>query len=905
MRTRPRSAALLALSLAITSSARGADLPNGWHVRFTSNVADAAAHAPAAALFLGDAETAHPELGLRGWKATYSGIVKLPLAGNWRFGVEADGGTAELYVRDASGREVARCSAPGQADLGPALTAWTALGAADVAIEVRFARAARGAARLRTHWELQPSAEAGFELEPIPTAAVRVPDSLAAAARAGRAAERGRLLLELKGCSNCHDPGPRGALAVARRAAPDLSDATVRAGSEWLARWIAAPAELKHGADMPRVLLDGASASDTATAIVHYLASRAGAKEPVQSSAADSGAAARGTRLFHVLGCAACHGAFAAPAAVFGDAVLPAAVPGVAAAVPYGELAGKWRRSELAAFLREPSRVHPDGRMPSLLLSEAEASDLAAALSARFAPEPAATPAVDAALAARGEAAYRSAGCAACHVLPGLQPPPAAKALAELDPARGCLADADASTPRYDLGAEERSLLAAGIESVRRAAGNAAPADACGRTFERLHCGACHPRDGLGGPADELKPYFISLDDRVDLGDEGRFAPALSGVGFKLATPWFHAVLERGARARPYIAARMPQFGSERVGALPEQFASLDGVRPNGDRAPPGSDDGAIQVGRRLASGDGMNCVSCHVFRDLPAIGSPGPSLSEFGERLRYEWWRAYLPQPARYKPGTRMPAFAAGRASTAFDVLDGDIYAQADALWAWFRLGEAMPAPPGLEAVARFELTPDERPIVFRTFIDEVSPRAIAVGLPQGIHFAFDAEGVRLAEAWKGAFIDAASAWAGRGGMPAGGRGPIAWRAPPGPALVAGAPPAEWPQATGRAGGLRFRGYRLDGAGLPSFLYDCGDLRVTERASGRLVPRAVIERSFAIEGLGDGAVVWLNAGAGATSISGAVDCAAESVAADGATWYRIIKTGPGPAVRFTLEIRP
>ena len=49
-----------------------------------------------------------------------------------------------------------------------------------------------------------------------------------------------------------------------------------------------------------------------------------------------------------------------------------------------------------------------------------------------------------------------------------------------------------------------------------------APLDATARTLARLSCGACHAQGGAGGVPEALRPYFVSTDERVDLGDEGR-----------------------------------------------------------------------------------------------------------------------------------------------------------------------------------------------------------------------------------------------------------------------------------------------------------------------------------------------------------------------------------------------
>ena len=223
-------------------------------------------------------------------------------------------------------------------------------------------------------------------------------------------------------------------------------------------------------------------------------------------------------------------------------------------------------------------------------------------------------------------------------------------------------------------------------------------------------------------------------------------------------------VLLEGAAARPYLGARMPRFGWVHTDELAGWLAQREGVWPDSDDTEPEATEDRVLAGRRMMGRAAMACTSCHSFKDYPPAGSPGPNLTAFGERLRYAWWRSYVHDPARYKPGTRMPSFSSGNRSAFADFADGTMTEQADCMWAYFALGEAMPAPEGLSAAQSLQVPLGERPIVLRTFLENAGPRGIAVGFPVGVHFGFDAAGVRLAEVWRGEFLDAAGAWAGRG---------------------------------------------------------------------------------------------------------------------------------------------
>ena len=124
--------------------------------------------------------------------------------------------------------------------------------------------------------------------------------------------------------------------------------------------------------------------------------------------------------------------------------------------------------------------------------------------------------------------------------------------------------------------------------------------------------------------------------------------------------------------------------------------------------------------------------------------------------------------------------------------------------------------------------LVPDKEPIVFRTFLDGVSAHAIMVGFPQRSHVVFDANRVRLVQAWAGDFISPASAWEGRGGNYAKVPSSDIVASPAGPPLaVLESQSLPWPKDVPQARmgtrrtppGWRYRGYSLDDQGVPTFL--------------------------------------------------------------------------------------
>ncbi|MCA8980492.1 MAG: hypothetical protein KDC14_10740, partial [Planctomycetes bacterium] len=552
------------------------------------------------------------------------------------------------------------------------------------------------------------------------------------------------------------------------------------------------------------------------------------------------------------------------PAELLDDPYSPNELPAETPFRPFGAIAGKWRPAALSAFLRDPLESYPDGRMPSLNLSEEEADAIANYLSAHFGPARDLEGAATEEELALGRKLFVARDCGGCHGLEsaGLTLLPAAVPFAGLDASKACLSESveGAKSPRYDLDAATRAALVGFIanELPKTSADEGLPSHELARAFERHACRACHIVDSAGGPPDDAKVYFWTAEEETDLGDEGRFPPNLSGVGHKLTTSWMREVLTNAGTARPYMATRMPQFGSDHLDGLAELFAAQEGLRPDSDVAPPVMNDELVMTGRELMGLDKMACVTCHVYKDFPPLSTDGPDMTAFAERLRYEWWRGYIHDPQRYKPGTRMPTFGTGNVSSFKDVLDGDLTRQADALWAYMNLGDFMPVPEGLEADSEMIIAVGDRPVVMRAFLPEVGARGIAVGNPNGLHYAYDAERARLVHAWTGEFLDAAGSWAGRGGSENDELGDVVWRALPGPAIWLNTDFSQ--QAT-----PEFRGYALDRDGSPVFYSDLDGVRIEEQIITSMQPERTIRRHFRLTGLSGREMVFVRVATDAT----------------------------------------
>jgi hypothetical protein len=162
-------------------------------------------------------------------------------------------------------------------------------------------------------------------------------------------------------------------------------------------------------------------------------------------------------------------------------------------------------------------------------------------------------------------------------------------------------------------------------------------------------------------------------------------------------------------------------------------------------------------------------------------------------------------------------------------NVFDGNADQQIDAMWHYLSQGSSAREPVGLDGQS-IVLQPKDRPIIYRNFIEGVSPRGIAVGYPAQCNLVWDAEKMSLAFIWKNGFIDAAKHWVGRG---PGNQKPLGDFLvnfeSSAPLAILGSANAAWPTETARSRGVNFKGYRLNATGEPTFRYSFGQVEVED----------------------------------------------------------------------------
>ena len=441
---------------------------------------------------------------------------------------------------------------------------------------------------------------------------------------------------------------------------------------------------------------------------------------------------------------------------------------------------------------------------------------------------------VDAELASRGRQLFSSLGCASCHQLQvdgkRLASARSAKPFASLNLAGGCLSPELTNTPHYSLTEHQRASLTNAIQSLAIEA-NAdivlSPENRIASALVAFNCYACHQRGERGGVEELRNPWFKS--DQPEMGDEGRIPPHLTGVGAKLQPEWIRQVFDNGANDRPYMFTRMPRFGSQNIGHLVAAFGQADpDVADHG--AATDFDERHIKVaGRKLVGSEGFSCIKCHTWGNVKATGIQSINMVTMTRRLKENWFHQYMLNPQQYRPGTRMPAaWPQGQVLLPM-VLDGKATTQVHSIWEYLSDGDKATMPVGLGSNPII-LTAFDEAIIYRNFIEGAGPRAIGVGYPEKVNQAFDANNLRIALLWHGAFMDASKHWLGRGPGFQAPLGDNLLRLPDGVSFsVLDSPDTSWPTQTAKELGYAFKGYRLGEAQRPTFLYGIGNASIED----------------------------------------------------------------------------
>ncbi len=638
--------------------------------------------------------------------------------------------------------------------------------------------------------------------------------------------QSGRLLIGELRCAACH----AGLAADPMKETPELANVGSRLTADFVRRFIASPSTAQPGTTMPDVLgaLSTEQRDETVESLTAYLMSLPG--ELAGDLPAAEPDAEAGRRVFHTVGCVACH----SPRDETGRESLREDV------IPLDHVPGKFQPGALAAFLREPLNVRPAGRMPDLKLTRDEAARLAGFLGGGTAGRRD-HPSWEADRIEAGRRAFQQLNCTACHQPEKERTMPAATRPARdaLDLSRGCLSADPGAAPDFHLSVSQRQAIRRALEAP------VVPLPAADRLhlhLARLNCLACHSRDDRGGIRPELDAYFRTTEE--SLGDLARIPPPLTLVGAKLRPEWLRGVLYDGLTVRPYMLTRMPLFGDAGLAGLAELFEEVDVLPPKELPAPDQESDREVRdAALKLLGDQGLACISCHNYNGKESPGFKGLDLMTSHQRLQPAWFYKFMISPATYRPGIIMPAYWPDGQAVQTEVLGGDTDRQLAALWHKFSLGRTARDPSGLRSQpSMLEVAGAVRTYRGRSRV--AGYRGIAVGFPEGLHYAFNAQNGALAALWQGGFIQVARQSQGAGDFNPASR-PV--QLPQDVAFLqlpdAGTPWPLRPRTSEeqpvnpdplypRNHGYVFLGYSLDDAQIPTFQYRCGPVRIDDRSA-------------------------------------------------------------------------
>jgi mono/diheme cytochrome c family protein len=523
-----------------------------------------------------------------------------------------------------------------------------------------------------------------------------------------------RLFVEL-GCHGCHLAEGYEELAKqdgVTAIGPSLRRIGAKVDHGWLVRWITNPHAYRPRTRMPNFMFERQQAIQIAAYLLADTRAESEAwraAHPAPELAGGPELVARGKALVDSIGCRACH-AFA-PDEVAGQlGANKDIVPNLA------RIAEKTDAQWLYAWLRNPRGYSAVARMPSLRLSDDEARAITAYLTTLGEKE-AEPPDLEAQLAdpnnvAAGEKLVRKYGCFGCHDIPGMEKESrigaelssfGSKTKEELffgdrtdipetwddwtynkllTPRTYATKWIEQVMPQFDLADEDiralRVFLASRTDAkvppkyVEHAPGE--PQIVAGhRLVARYNCTGCHVIDGRGGDIRRLYQEQPTLAP-----------PILNGEGAKVQASWLFNFVKSPSPIRPWLAVRMPTFGltDEEANTVVQYFDALDHVEvPYVHLELAAFSPQSIEAGKLLTSKDYFDCFSCHQRGAQKPQGPPegwAPDLAMAHARLNPEWIIAWLRDPQKVMPGTKMPSFFPGGPP---DILGGDDEAQIRAL--------------------------------------------------------------------------------------------------------------------------------------------------------------------------------------------------------------------------------
>jgi mono/diheme cytochrome c family protein/predicted nucleic acid-binding Zn-ribbon protein len=540
----------------------------------------------------------------------------------------------------------------------------------------------------------------------------------------------GQRLFEQVGCTGCHlVQGYENIPKVA----PSLKKISAKVDPSWMVQWIENPHKFRARSRMPNFDLKREDAVAVA-AFLWSLSKDEGEKWtqehplPGNVRVGDANEIAKGKKLVETIGCRGCHG--------FADGEFSTPLGKSKDLVPnLKDIASKTSAQWIYHWIKNPRDFAPDTRMPSLRLTDDEATAITSYLmSLGGKTEPIAgveEKLADAGNIKRGESLVRKWGCFGCHDIEGMEKESrigaelttfGSKTLEELffgnrtdikqtwddwtfhklkTPRIYATERVEQLMPQFDLADEDINALRILLAGFRERKVNRRYLADQGlrvqqvvegrRLMQQYNCIGCHEIENRGG---FVRKYYEN---------PASAPPPLNGEGEKVQSNWLYSFLKAPISLRPWLEIRMPTFGlsDDHTTRLVNYFNGLSKVEQPfvyiDDRKIPADH---IDAAKQLVSKEFFDCFSCHQQGDRKPEGPMegwAPDLNMARQRLNPNWIIKWLHDPQKVQPGTKMPSFYPGGPD---NILGGKDDRQIEALRDYLlTLGRA--APPATAAAA------------------------------------------------------------------------------------------------------------------------------------------------------------------------------------------------------------
>ncbi len=535
---------------------------------------------------------------------------------------------------------------------------------------------------------------------------------------------RGRELMVVRGCVGCHKVKN---LEDVAKAGPDLVRLKGKLKKEFVLKWVWSPKSYNAAAKMPSFFQqtnnsDPDSLAKTKAelnAVVDFLYERSDDFTP--NLAPGAGSVANGKKLFHEVGCMACHG-----------------IDDVTAyhadfAPDLSSVGSKLSSAFVYSWIKNPQHFNPNSRMPSLRLSDSEASDITAYLMSKKnkdfeeASAPEADPAVRDGLIVSyltpkygtegaavsmagmddhaknmllGEKTLNKYGCFACHIIQGYENAQrigtelstwGSKRVSQIDfgfteeseiphTHEGFLANKLANPriwdkdkvvafqdklkmPNFYLNDEDREAIMTAVLGLTNTYVPDAMTAGIHGNGPLLEKGrrVIAQYNCRGCHLIEKQGAKIRGYYKSQGLDFSMAPPDLNKEGAKVQVDWIHKFFTGVHPIRPWLHIRMPSFPwtDEHLSDVISYFNyKEDQVYPFKSMAAPKMSGEDMAQARELFTQ--LQCQKCHIFgSQVPKdLSSAAPDLLKVHERLKPDWVVLWLKNPEALMPGARMPSF-------------------------------------------------------------------------------------------------------------------------------------------------------------------------------------------------------------------------------------------------------